>query len=72
MSSKHPNSSLNVMAGPEQDYVERVLLLKESDAVRPGSTRIHQISIKPVTVKAIIKIYIIFHCRFKVMVFVLI
>ena len=51
MSSNSPNSSLNLISGPEQDYVEHVLLFKESDAVQPGSMRIHQINIKPVTVK---------------------
>ena len=50
MSSCSPNSSLNLIAGPARDYVERVLLFKESNAIQPGSTRIHQISIKPVTV----------------------
>ena len=50
MSSSSPNSSLNLIAGPEWDYVERVLLFKESNAIRQGSTRIHQISIKPVIV----------------------
>ena len=50
MSSSSPNSSLNLIGGPEWEYVECVLLFKESNAIRPGSTRIHQISIKPVTV----------------------
>ena len=50
MSSSSPNSSLNLIAGPAWDYVEHVLLFKESNAIRPGSTRIQQISIKPVTV----------------------
>ena len=51
MSSNSPNSSLNLISGPEQDYVEHVLLFKESNTIQPGSARIHQISIKPVTVK---------------------
>ena len=51
MSSNSPNSSLNLISSPEQDYVERVYLFKESNAVQPGSMRIHHISIKPVMVK---------------------
>ena len=34
----------------EEDYVNRVRVFMEAEAVRPGSTKMHSINVKPVTV----------------------
>ena len=38
------------MEGREEDYVDHVCVFVESEAVQAGSTKIREISIKPVTV----------------------
>ena len=40
--------------GREEDYVETVRMLVDADAIRPGSTKIREICVKPVTVHSFI------------------
>ena len=40
--------------GREEDYVDTVRILLDADAIRPGSTKIREICVKPVTVHSFI------------------
>ena len=45
----------DVLEGTVDDYIDDVQLISETEAVRPGSTKIKNISIKPITVNKNIK-----------------
>ena len=50
MSKFMRNYTQDYVEGREEDYVDHVRVFVESEAIRPGSTKIREISIKPVTV----------------------
>ena len=50
MNFNKPKESSDVVEGAVDDYVNDVQVISENEAVRPGSTKIRNISIKPITV----------------------
>ena len=50
MNFDEPKESLDVVEGAVDDYVDDVQLISENEAVRPGSTKIKNISIKLIMV----------------------
>ena len=50
MNFDKPKESLDVVEGTVDDYINDVQLISENEAVRPGSTKIKNIIIKPITV----------------------
>lgn len=50
MNFDEPKESLDVVEGAVDDYVDDVQLISENKAVQPGSTKIKNISIKPIMV----------------------
>ena len=50
MNFDEPKESLDVVEGAVDDYVDDVQLISENEAVQPGSTKIKNISIKPIMV----------------------
>ena len=49
MNFDKPKESLDVVEGTVDDYVDDVQLISETEALRPGSTKIKNISIKLIT-----------------------
>ena len=60
MSSESQNSTTNYIDGPEEEYTDCVQVLSEKDAVRPGSTKIKNISMRPIMVKIIYSYFIVY------------
>ena len=50
MNFDEPKESLDVVEGAVDDYIDDVQLISENEAVWPGSTKIKNISIKPIMV----------------------
>ena len=60
MSSESQNSTANYIDGPEEEYTDCVQVLSEKDAVWPGSMKIKNISVRPITVKIIYSYFIVY------------
>ena len=50
MSKLLAKSSITYQEGMEEDYVDRVRVFMEAEAVRPGSTKMRSINVKLITV----------------------
>ena len=50
MSKISPNSSVQYEEGKEEDYTDKVRLFMDAEAVRPGSSKMRSINVKPITV----------------------
>ena len=50
MSKLLAKSSLSYQEGMEEHYIDRVCVFMEAEAVRPGSTKMRSINVKPITV----------------------
>ena len=60
MSKLDSNDSKEYVEGKEEDYVDRVCVFLDAEAVRPGSTKIRDISVKLVMVHCLNLIYYAF------------
>ena len=57
MSQFDSKNSIKYLEGQEEEYVDLVRVFVDAEAVRPGSTKIHEISIKLVMVHFLNLIY---------------
>ena len=57
MSQFDSKNSIKYLEGQEEEYVDLVRVFVDAEAVQPGSTKIHEISIKPVMVHFLNLIY---------------
>ena len=57
MSQFDSKNSIKYLEGQEEEYVHPVHVFVDAEAVRPGSMKIREISIKPVTVHFLNLIY---------------
>ena len=57
MSQFDSKNSIKYLEGQEEEYVDLVCVFVDAEAVRPGSRKIREISIKPVTVHFLNLIY---------------
>ena len=57
MSQIDSKNSIKYLEGQEEEYVDLVHVFVDAEAVRPGSMKIREISIKPVTVHFLNLIY---------------
>ena len=63
MSKFDSKNSMKYVEGQVEEYVDLVHVLVDAEAVQPGSTKIHEISIKPVMVHILNLIYYPLLCR---------
>ena len=63
MSQFDSKNSMKYPEGQGEEYVDLVHVFVDAEAVRPGSTKIREISIKPVTVHFLNLIYYPLPCR---------
>ena len=55
--SESLNSYINI---PEEDYTDCVQVLSEKDAIRPGSTKLKHISVRPILIKIIDSYFMVY------------